>query len=50
MIAVRFRPLVTRTPALRRLASRTITAPGIGRRFAAEPITVICTISSAGGW
>jgi hypothetical protein len=26
MIAARFRPLVTRTPALRRLASRTITA------------------------
>ena len=49
MIAVRFNPCLTRTPALRRLARRTITAPGIGSRFAAEPSTVICRISSIGG-
>ena len=50
MIAVRLKPRVTRTPPLCRLASRTTTAPGTGRRFAAEPMMLTCTISSAGGW
>ena len=50
MIAVRFKPLLTRTPALRRFARRTTTAPGTGRRFAADPRIVTCRISSFGGW
>ena len=41
---------MTRTPALRRFASRTTTAPGTGSRLAADPRIVTWNTSSIGGW